>query len=267
MLTKSVELILCSLLLLVVAACGPAGTLPAPSPEEPTALPAYDARPLPTERGSLFAGSGLCASCHTEMADRAGNDVSIDTAWRASMMANASRDPYWQAAVRAETLDLPSLRSVIEDKCASCHTPMDHFAAVLGQGFLDPDHPRQAFAADGVSCTLCHQIEQQGLGDPDSFSGGFSIDTQRPAGQRVIYGPYFAPPRAPRASCRMSPATAPSRAPTPSVRSTALPVGGPCPGVTSQGGTVTFSRRRTGSSPHFPPERCRDFCCLMTSSA
>lgn len=203
MLNKSVGLILGSLVLLVVAACGPAGMLPAPSPEETIALPAYDARPLPTERGSLFAGSGLCASCHTDMADRAGTDVSIDTAWRASMMANASRDPYWQAAVRAETLDLPSLQSVVEDKCATCHTPMAHFAAVavqdetalFDQGFLDPGHPRHAFAADGVSCTLCHQIERQGLGDPNSFSGGFSIDTQRPAGQRVIYGPYFAPPR------------------------------------------------------------------------
>jgi hypothetical protein len=113
-------------------------------------------------------------------------------------MANASRDPYWQAAVRSETIDHPGLKSVIEDKCATCHTPMARFAAVVAEeettlldgGFLDPDHPRHSFAIDGVSCALCHQIEDEKLGDPESFSGGFSIDTERPKGERLIYGPF-----------------------------------------------------------------------------
>jgi hypothetical protein len=132
------------------------------------------------------------------MVDEAGNDVSIDTNWRASIMANASRDPYWRAAVRSEGVDHPALKSVIEDKCATCHTPMARFTAVLSGtesalldgGFLDANHPCHTFAEDGVSCTLCHQIEEQGLGDADSFSGGFSIDSERPRGERVIYGPF-----------------------------------------------------------------------------
>jgi hypothetical protein len=132
------------------------------------------------------------------MVDEGGNDVSIDTNWRAAIMANAARDPYWQATVRSEVLDLPDLKAVIEDKCATCHTPMAHFTAisegletaVLDDGFLDPEHALYSLAIDGVSCTLCHQIEETGLGTPGSFSGGFSIDVERPAGERLIYGPF-----------------------------------------------------------------------------
>ena len=36
------------------------------------------------------------------MSSAAGEDLSIGFAWRASIMANAARDPYWQAAVRRE---------------------------------------------------------------------------------------------------------------------------------------------------------------------
>jgi hypothetical protein len=157
--------------------------------------------PLPTERSQLFAGSGVCASCHTGLTDEAGHDVSIDTNWRAAIMANAARDPYWQATVRSEVLDVPDLKAVIEDKCATCHTPMARFAAmhdgqetvVLDDGFLDPEHARHSLAIDGVSCTLCHQIEETGLDTPGSFSGGFSIDVDRRAGKRLAYGPFPAP--------------------------------------------------------------------------
>ncbi len=173
------------LLLFALSACAPMRS-------------SVDTTPLPFERGALFATSGVCANCHSGLTDQAGNDVSIDTDWRAAIMANASRDPYWQASVRAQVLDLPDLKAVIEDKCATCHTPMARFAAVTSQGetllldggFLDPDHPRHTMAMDGVSCTLCHQIEEHGLGNAGSFSGGFSIDTQRPRDERLAYGPF-----------------------------------------------------------------------------
>jgi hypothetical protein len=158
----------------------------------------YRARWLPRKHGPLFSTSGACANCHAGLVDEAGSDVSIDANWRSAIMANASRDPYWQATVRSEVLDHPALRSVIEDKCANCHTPMARFSAaasdgesnLLDEGFLEINHPDHAFAIDGVSCTLCHQIEGQGLGEPESFSGGFSIDTQRPRGRRLAYGPF-----------------------------------------------------------------------------
>jgi hypothetical protein len=118
------------------------------------------------------------------------------------MMANAARDPYWQASVRAEVLNLPQYDEVIEDKCATCHMPMARFTAaadgaqgsVLDNGFNDPNNPLHALAFDGVSCTLCHQIQNVGLGQPDSFSGGFVIDTGLPTGERPIFSQFEVAP-------------------------------------------------------------------------
>jgi hypothetical protein len=132
------------------------------------------------------------------MTDESGADVSIDAAWRATMMGNAARDPYWRASVRVEGLLAPDYQAVIEDKCATCHTPMARFTAraqesptlVLEEGFLDPGSALHTLALDGVSCTLCHQIEEQGFGALESFSGGFSIDDERPPGERIAFGPF-----------------------------------------------------------------------------
>ncbi len=128
--------------------------------------PDFTGDPLPTDRGEYFAGSGTCTSCHRDMVDETGADVSLNTAWQSSMMANAARDPYWQASVRIEALVHPELASVIEDKCATCHMPMaastvhadEEHAPVLDNGLLDPAHPLHGLAMDGNSCTLCHQI-------------------------------------------------------------------------------------------------------------
>jgi hypothetical protein len=170
---------------------------PEATPTE-TAEPPFDGHPLPMDQDKLFAASGVCASCHTGLVDEAGNDVSNDTNWRAAIMANAARDPYWQATVRSEVLELPHLKAAIEDKCATCHTPMARFGAahggldtaLLDGGFLDPDHAAHGLAIDGVSCTLCHQVEETGLGTPEGFSGGFVVDVELPPGGRLAYGPF-----------------------------------------------------------------------------
>jgi hypothetical protein len=47
-----------------------------------------------------------------------------------------------------------------------------------------------AAASDGVSCTVCHQIQGDNFGDSASFTGGFLIDTTTVTGQRTIYGPH-----------------------------------------------------------------------------
>ena len=46
-----------------------------------------------------FSGSGICAFCHSGLTDEVGNDVSNDAHWRSTMMANASKDPLWQAKI------------------------------------------------------------------------------------------------------------------------------------------------------------------------
>lgn len=177
------------------AALAQDGGTPPPEP--------FEGQPLPTDKGAYFAGSGACASCHTNMTDESGADVSIDAFWRATMMANAARDPYWLASVRVETPGAPQLKDVIEDKCTTCHMPMarttvavmDEAPGLLFEsGFASPDHPHHALANDGVSCTLCHQIEPEGLGEIASFSGGFTIDTERPADERPAYNRFAGNP-------------------------------------------------------------------------
>ena len=56
---------------------------------------------------TLFLTSHDCCACHNGLTTPTGEDVSIGVSWRASMMANSSRDPYWQAAVRREIIDHP----------------------------------------------------------------------------------------------------------------------------------------------------------------
>ena len=143
---------------------------------------------------SAFVPSSQCIACHAQLTAAAGEDISIGLDWRATMMANAARDPYWHAAVRREVLDHPAAQAAIEDKCATCHMPMARFdvAAAGGQGEvfanLKAQAPQHTLAADGVSCTVCHQITAEGLGEHASFDGGFHIEPARDS--RVAFGPY-----------------------------------------------------------------------------
>lgn len=152
----------------------------------------------PTHQGVEFSTSDNCLACHNGLTTSSGEDVSIGVAWRASMMANSARDPYWQASVRRETLDHASHAEAIQDECAICHMPMARAAAHAsggrGQVFaLAPaahgTSDEHRLAADGVSCTLCHQIGPDRLGTRDSFVGGFVLGTKTPDGS-AMFGPY-----------------------------------------------------------------------------
>ena len=152
-----------------------------------------------TEDPHLFATGAACMSCHNQLVSPSGQDISIGTDWRASMMANSARDPYWQATVRRETMDHPTEAARIEDECAACHMPMSRFeanaAGELGKVFAHlpsgmKEERENLLAVDGVSCTVCHQITSEGFGIDSSFTGGFDIDTEVPLGSRVVYGPY-----------------------------------------------------------------------------
>lgn len=147
-----------------------------------------------------FVGSHYCFNCHHLLTDAAGNNVSIISDWRSTMMANAAKDPFWQAKVQSEVHRNPGLQKVIEQKCAVCHMPMawtqsqaaDGYAeaAVLGQGFLKSGNSLHDAAMDGVSCSLCHQVQDKGLGMEETFSGKFKIDTTTDPPDRILYGPY-----------------------------------------------------------------------------
>jgi len=158
----------------------------------------YAGLPLADFTVDNFTGSGQCAMCHGNLRDDGGTDVSIDTHWRSTMMANSARDPFWQAKVSSEITRNPALRDIIVDKCATCHTPMARTQATFNQspvslfddGFLDPRHPLHGAASDGVSCTLCHQVRNGHFGEKESFSGHYVIDGTTPPPDRLIFGPY-----------------------------------------------------------------------------
>lgn len=137
-----------------------------------------------------------CIACHSGLRDASGQDVSIGHDWRATMMAHAARDPYWQASVRRETMDHPERAAEIEDTCATCHMPAARAAArTTGQpgrvfAHLGDAAPGTALALDGVSCAVCHRIAHDGLGEPTTFDGNFRIATGSPGTPPPAYGPF-----------------------------------------------------------------------------
>jgi len=148
-----------------------------------------------------FVGSSRCAVCHELLTDRKGNDMSISGHWRSTMMANAAKDPLWQAKVSSEIKRNPALKKVIEAKCTICHMPMAWTQAyqagkeqlLMDEGFLSPKNDLHAAAMDGVSCSLCHQIQDENLKQKKSFGGKFVIDTSTKKPARKIFGPYKNP--------------------------------------------------------------------------
>ena len=161
-----------ALTMLALAACSPSTALTSPA-----------GGPTP-----WLAEGDQCMACHERITTRGGEDVSFGTLWRASIMANSARDPYWQASVRREVTDHSGARAHIEDECSRCHMPMENerarSAGRTGAVFERLEDP---LATDGVACALCHQISKQRLGERTSFNGGFVIE---PRGWPVMYGPF-----------------------------------------------------------------------------
>jgi hypothetical protein len=146
-----------------------------------------------------FRTSDRCVACHNELKTSKGEDISIGFQWRASIMANSARDPYWQGSVRRESIDHPESKADIEDECSTCHMPITHLAA-KAQGkkaevfahlpFSAKQEESDAAAKDGVSCSVCHQIANIGLGTDETFNGNVKVATPKDKDQRPEYGPF-----------------------------------------------------------------------------
>jgi hypothetical protein len=169
----------------------------------------------------VFSAATNCAQCHRASTDQdaavapvmrypasdSGTDISPPALWRHSVMAHAFDDPYYRAAVEDEATVLPGLAGFIEDKCLTCHAPMArthaHMAGVdlvqdascpLADGcYRMATAELQDPARAGISCTLCHQVRDAGLGTPASFSGGFQIAAPGDVEAMTLYGPYQNP--------------------------------------------------------------------------
>jgi hypothetical protein len=151
---------------------------------------------LPAASNEVFATSEGCSMCHspaataTAMQTATGDDASPFGLWQATMMANSFRDPYWRASMAREVAANPDAGADVEGLCIRCHAPMVHHTAHMG-GTPVPrlaDLVGRPFAEDGVSCTVCHKIEETGLGTEATFSGLPVIGRDR-----AIYGPFKDP--------------------------------------------------------------------------
>lgn len=138
-----------------------------------------------------FRSADTCSACHNGLVGPGGEDVSLGLAWRPTMMANAARDPYWQATVRRESAEHPTHVLAIEDECAICHMPMTtlpaHAMGQQGKVFASFASP---LGADGVSCSVCHQIEDRNLGGRETFNGKLPIAAGGPNAALRAYGRY-----------------------------------------------------------------------------
>lgn len=203
---------------LAVAGCGTERTSPESSPDASPSIPdvAVDAGPtgwqgLPGERlGPLpaaasaqttrFMTSDACAFCHaaeagsTALRDAKGRDVSPVSTWRSSMMALSARDPYYLAVLEHELEAHPAGKDAVLKTCTRCHAPAANVELAAAGDVLEfatltaGTTSEVTVGRDGVTCTVCHQIKSDGLGSPQSFTGGYVIGDDR-----RIFGPHEAP--------------------------------------------------------------------------
>ncbi len=146
-----------------------------------------------------FRTSERCISCHGNLKTAKGESFSFTTDTGASIMANAARDPYWQGSVRREVTDHPEASEIIQTDCATCHMPLQHLqdaeqghqTDIFKRLPLNAQNPEHAAAADGVSCTVCHQIQPTGLGTPATYSGNFVVAAAGTS-PRPLFGPFGA---------------------------------------------------------------------------
>jgi hypothetical protein len=170
---------------------GETGEQPVEGFDFPALLPVNDGR---------FATSETCTDCHTAdagaaaMRDEADRDVSPHNLWKASMMANSSRDPFWWAMVAAETAVTPAAAEVIEGECTKCHAPMAGARPDLwgdtpmSLDALLTDPERGQLGLDGVACSACHKLGDEDLDGETQWSGHLDL---RP--EAAMMGPHADP--------------------------------------------------------------------------
>lgn len=140
--------------------------------------------------------------------------------WRASPMGLAGRDPIFFSQLQSETNHLPEMTQCIQNTCLHCHGVMGQRQQAIdtqGQGgetcediFAIPppegvpfgkpfaleqvtqwqdspgvDSKYGALARDGISCAVCHHVDDQDFGQEASFTGNFVTG---PADE--VYGPF-----------------------------------------------------------------------------
>ncbi|MGZ6077716.1 MAG: PQQ-dependent sugar dehydrogenase, partial [Myxococcaceae bacterium] len=119
----------------------------------------FDAGPIPfgggTPPGGLaggapFQGPDTCRTCHSSASVGASSTYMPWDSWAATMMANAIRDPLYQAALSVANQDVLG----IGQWCLRCHSPTSY---VQGHGIPVNGSALDAVDRAGVSCEACHR--------------------------------------------------------------------------------------------------------------
>ncbi|MBI3925791.1 MAG: cytochrome P460 family protein [Armatimonadetes bacterium] len=167
-----------------------------------------------------FLSSDQCLSCHSGDSSAFGPnmffepeniDVSPFGEWSWSMMGLSGRDPIFYAQLDSEMAlhdhDGELTPAEIQDTCLSCHGVMgqrqfhiDHPGELFTQDkvtITDPSSPfatDAALARDGVSCTVCHQIEDnRNVPLQQIQTGRFQVTPLGPDGTMTLQGPFSSP--------------------------------------------------------------------------
>ncbi|MDJ0654611.1 MAG: hypothetical protein QNJ40_10680 [Xanthomonadales bacterium] len=133
-----------------------------------------------------YSAADMCSNCHDatdvgvepaimrapdpalpSVPDPDGHNISPMLGQKAGVMGHTMNDPYFTAVVDDEVSYFPDLDGQIENECLRCHAPMGFdYAHGYNPAALDEDGyyrldtaVSEMHAREGVSCTLCHQIQ------------------------------------------------------------------------------------------------------------
>lgn len=106
-------------------------------------------KPGDLEFGGQFEDPATCALCHGGTI--AGNSSSLPhDSWAGTMMANATRDPIFRAALAIANQDAPGVGTF----CLRCHSPI---AFVRGHATPPDGSAFDAIDNQGIGCDTCHR--------------------------------------------------------------------------------------------------------------
>ena len=126
--------------------------------------------------GAPFQGPDTCVNCHSSASVDGGTPYMPWDSWGATMMANAIRDPLYQAALSVANQDVLG----IGQWCLRCHSPTSY---VQGHGVPTDGSALDRVDRAGVSCEACHRTHT------DAGLIGNAQLTFEPS--FTVYGPYL----------------------------------------------------------------------------
>lgn len=126
-----------------------------------------------------------CQACHPVLAEQ----------WRTSSHGVSATNPlflaFFNGTDRRGKKDVgPGYKVDFQNSngnCATCHVP----ALALRDPFDSDPNKAAGVEKEGVSCDLCHKIDEVRVDQTGGYPGTLSLQFKRPAeGQQIFYGPY-----------------------------------------------------------------------------